>query len=249
MRTQRSKASTRKIYLLMKIKEVHEQSNKIYGSRRIYHELKSQGIKCYRNQIVSIMKEFGIKAKTRRKFKATTNSNHKLNISPNLLNRNFALEKKNKVWVGDITYIWTYEGWLYLSTVIDLYSRKIVGWSLGKRMTKQLVIDSLDEAIRSRRPDLGLMFHSDRGVQYASNEFRKMLSRNGIVQSMSRKGNCWDNAVAESFFKTIKTEMIYWNIFKTKYDAELKIFEYIEIFYNRKRLHSKNNYMSPEKRV
>ena len=143
----------------------------------------------------------------------------------------------------DIAYIWTYEGWLYLSTVIDLYSRKIVGWRLGIRMTKQLVIDSLDEATRTRRPGSGLMFHSDRGVQYASNDFRKMLSRNGIIQSMSRKGNCWDNTVAESFFKTIKTEMIYWNNFKTRYDAELKIFEYIEIFYNRKRLHSKNNYM------
>jgi transposase InsO family protein len=168
-----------------------------------------------------------------------------MRVAPNLLERNFKTNGINIVWVGDITYIWTREGWMYLSTVIDLYSRRIVGWSIGNRITKELVINSLDQAYNMRKPPKGLIFHSDRGSQYASDEFIEKLKSIGAVQSMSRKGNCWDNAVAESFFKTIKSELIYWHRFETRKEAELKIFEYIEMYYNRVRLHSTNNYQSP----
>jgi len=191
------------------------------------------------------MSENGLYAKGRRKYRVTTDSNHRLRIAPNLVNRNFAVEKKNKVWVGDITYIWTYEGWLYLSTVIDLYSRKVISWSLSKRMTKQLVTRSLIDAIKTRKPEAGLIFHSDQGVQYASNEFRNILASIDAKPSMSRRGNCWDNAVAESFFKTIKTELIRWENFQTRKEADMKIFSYIEIFYNRQRIHSTIGYVSP----
>lgn len=163
-----------------------------------------------------------------------------------MLERNFNRDEPNRAWVGDITYIWTSEGWLYLSTVIDLYSRKIVGWSLGKRITADLVVRSLKSAIKTRKPGEGLIFHSDRGSQYASDKFKSELKSIGARQSMSRKGDCWDNAVAESFFKTLKTELIYWEKFKTRAEAELKIFEYIEIFYNRRRRHSAINYLAPD---
>jgi putative transposase len=233
-------------YLLIRIKEAFEQSKRTYGSRRITLKLKSQGVICYKNQIARIMKKYGIKAKTKRKFKHTTDSKHNLKVAPNLLERNFKSDAINKVWVGDITYIWTIEGWLYLSIIIDLYSRKVVGWSLYKRMTKQLVISSLEAAIAMRRPKKGLIFHSDRGSQYASDDFKEVLKGVNAQQSMSRKGNCWDNAVAESFFKTIKCELIYWKKYQTRYEAEMSIFEYIEMFYNRSRLHSVSNYLSPD---
>lgn len=232
-------------YLLIRVKEVYDQYHGVYGSRRIAKTLKLWGIACYPNQIARIMKENGIKAKTKRKFRATTNSRHNLSVAQNLLAREFNVGQINRVWVGDITYIWTREGWLYLSTVIDLYSRRIVGWSVDKRITKELVINSLQQAFELRNPPEGLIFHSDRGSQYASDEFKNSLKIIGAKQSMSRKGNCWDNAVAESFFKTIKSELIYWHSFQTRQEAELRIFEYIEIFYNRNRLHSANNYLSP----
>ena len=233
-------------YLLIRIMEAYQQSNGTYGSRRIYKQLKRCGVRCYLNQIEKIMKDNGIKAKTKRRFRITTNSNHNLNIAPNLLQRNFSTAEINKVWVGDITYIWTRQGWLYLSTVIDLYSRRVVGWSLDGRLTKNLVVRSLKTAVETRRPAPGLIFHTDRGSQYASNEFCELLNDYDAVPSMSRKGNCWDNAVAESFFKTIKNELIYWHDFHTRKEAELRIFEYIEMFYNTNRLHSTINYMSPD---
>ena len=191
------------------------------------------------------MKQHNIFSKTKRKFKATTNSNHKLPISNNILNREFTVTKPNTYWVGDISYIWTQEGWLYLATVIDLYSRAIVGWSLQERMTSKIVEDALLMAINKRKLKTGLLFHSDRGSQYASDSFRKILKKYKIISSMSRKGNCWDNAVAESFFKTIKTELIYHCNYQTREEASQSIFEYIEVFYNRKRLHSSIGYMSP----
>lgn len=231
--------------VLIQIKESFELSKKTYGSRRILQQLKQWGVCCHKKQVERLMRENGIQPKIKRKFRPTTDSKHSLRISPNLLNRNFLVEEMDKWWVGDITYIWTKEGWLYLSTVIDLCSKKVVGYSLDKRITKQLVMNSMLNAITSRKPAPGLCFHSDRGSQYASDEFRKILADNGITQSMSRKGNCWDNAVAESFFKTIKSDMIYRNNFKSRKEAELKIFEYIEMLYNTKRLHSSNNYMSP----
>ena len=227
------------------IATVFEENAKTYGYRKMYKHLKGSGVKCYENQIEKLMKMAGISPKRKKKYRVTTNSKHNLPISPNLLKRNFNVEKLNKVWVGDITYIWTREGWLYLSTVIDLCSRRVVGYSTGKRLTKRLVLESLENAIKSRKPEKGLIFHSDRGSQYASNDFRKLITKHKIEQSMSRKGDCWDNAVAESFFKTIKCELTYWQYFRSRKEAEMKIFEYIEMFYNTRRLHSSIDYISP----
>jgi putative transposase len=246
MKVQWGYANRYERYLTFKIREVHEQSRRVYGSRRITHVLRSVGVRCYQNQVAKIMQREGIKAKTKRKFRLTTDSGHNMAVAANLLDRKFIVEKMNMVWVGDITYIWTLEGWVYLSTVIDLFSRKVIGWSIGKRITRELVIKSFEMAVKLRKPGKVLIFHSDRGAQYASNEFKAVLNSIGATQRMSRKGNCWDNSVAESFFKTIKSELIYWITFKTRAEAELRIFEYIEIFYNRQRLHSTLNYMSPE---
>jgi len=191
------------------------------------------------------MKNNNIAAKRKKKFKRTTNSNHSNYISPNLLNQNFRVDNPNEVWVSDITYISTYQGWLYLAVVLDLYSRKVVGWSMSNRMTSQLVIDSLNHAIMDRNPAGGLIFHSDRGSQYASLDFRKSIEKNNIIQSMSGKGNCYDNAVAESFFHTLKTELVYWEKYKTRDEAKSSIFTFIEGFYNIRRRHSYLNYLSP----
>ena len=245
MKRQREPVTRRERYLYVRILEAFEQSGNRYGSRRIYRTLRSWGVICYENQVANIMRVNEIKPKTKRKYKLTTDSRHSKNIAANLLQRNFKADKVNKVMVGDITYIWTKEGWLYLSTVIDLYSRRVVGWKVADRITKELVIESLRDALIRRKPAEGLIFHSDRGSQYASDEFVEFLQDNKVLASMSRKGDCWDNAVAESFFKTIKSEMIYWYNFKTRAEAELRIFEYIEMFYNKTRLHSSNDYMSP----
>jgi len=245
MKRQREPLTKRERYLYIRILEAFEQSRQTYGSRRIYRTLKSWGVKCYENQVANIMRINGLKPKTKRKFKLTTDSRHSKNLAPNLLNRQFKVNEMNKVLVGDITYIWTKEGWLYLSTVIDLYSRRVVGWKVDNRITKELVISSLKDALMRRKPAKGMIFHSDRGSQYASDDFVEFLNANKVMQSMSRKGDCWDNAVAESFFKTIKSELVYWYKFKTRAEAELRIFDYIEIFYNKNRLHSANNYLSP----
>lgn len=245
MKRQREPVTRRERYLYIRILEAFEQSKKTYGSRRIYRTLRSWGVMCYENQVAKVMHMNGIKPKTKRKYKLTTDSSKSKNIAPNLLQRNFKADDMNQVLVGDITYIWTREGWLYLSTVIDLYSRRVVGWKVDNRITKELVISSLKDALMRRRPAPGVIFHSDRGSQYASDEFVKFLQDNNVLASMSRKGDCWDNAVAESFFKTIKSELVYWYNFKTREEASMRIFEYIEIFYNKNRLHSSNGYMSP----
>jgi transposase InsO family protein len=246
MQHQRGYKPKREAYLLIRITDVYQENKGRYGSRRIYYELQRQGVICYMNQVATIMKKYGIKAKRSCKFKHTTDSNHGMPIAPNLLCRNFSASAPNTRWVGDISYIWTEEGWLYLSAITDLYSRFVVSWNVDKRLTKDLVIRTFKSAIESRRPAPGLIFHSDRGSQYASKEFRDVLEEFGVRQSMSRKGDCWDNAVAESFFKTIKSELVYWTKFPTRSIAELRIFEYIEMFYNRRRLHSTLNYRSPE---
>ena len=245
MKHQREPLTVRERYLHIRILEAFEQSKKTYGSRRIFKTLRSWGVMCYENQVAKIMRINGIKPKTKRKYRLTTDSRHSKNIAVNLLQRNFKADAMNQILVGDITYIWTREGWLYLSTVIDLYSRRVVGWKVDNRITKDLVISSLKNALMRRKPAPGVIFHSDRGSQYASDEFVEFLHKNQVIASMSRKGDCWDNAVAESFFKTIKSELIYWYNFKTRAEAEMRIFEYIEIFYNKNRLHSSNNYMSP----
>ena len=191
------------------------------------------------------MKAEGIVCKTRRRFKATTNSRHNKPVADNKLDRDFQREQPNQAYVGDITYVPTREGWLYLSVFIDVCSRAVVGWSMSDRMTATLVTDSLEMALWKRRPLAGLLVHSDRGSQYASGRYQQLLSDNGFICSMSRKGNCWDNAVAESFFHTLKTELIHHEDFQTREEAQQAIFEYIEVFYNRQRKHSTNGYLAP----
>ena len=217
-----------------------------YGTRRIRSALLNRGVLISRRRVRNLMRQQGLKCKTKRKFKVTTDSKHQLAISPNLLKRDFFADFPDKKYVGDITYIWTDEGWLYLATVIDLFSRKIVGWSMDKTMKASLVNDALRMAIWNRKPKRGLLWHTDRGSQYASDSHRELLQEHGIIQSMSRKGNCWDNAVAISFFHTLKTELTHHIRFKTREEATQSIFEYIEIFYNKKRIHSFNDYLSPE---
>lgn len=236
--SEREKAN---IELTEKIKEIHEDSKKTYGSPRVIEELKKQGLSVGHNRVAKLMRENEIKAKMKRKFKNTTDSSHLLPVSENILNRDFSADKPNQKWVSDITYVWTMTG----CTVIDLYSRKVVGWSMNDNMETSLIVNALEMACINRNPKPGLIFHSDRGSQYASYQFREVLEKKGFIQSMSRKGNCWDNAVAESFFHTLKTEELYFNKFNNKYQAKSCIFEYIELFYNRKRSHSYLGYLSP----
>ena len=228
-----------------KICQIFEDSRQTYGTRRIKVVLAKQGMQVSRKRIGRLMREMKLFCQTKRKFKATTNSKHNLPVAPNRLKRHFNVTEPNKVYVGDITYIWTQEGWLYLAAVIDLFSRKVVGWSMQDNMKADLVNQALLMAIWQRKPPKGLLSHSDRGSQYASKSHRAILSEHGIIQSMSRKGDCWDNAVAESFFHTLKTELIHGWVFKTREEAQKVIFEYIEVFYNRNRLHSANDYQSP----
>ena len=191
------------------------------------------------------MREANLVCKTRRQFKATTNSRHDQPVAPNHLDRQFTMNQPNQVYVGDITYLPTREGWLYLAVVIDLYSRQVVGWSMAKHMRAQLVNDALQMAIWQRKSGKGLLWHTDRGSQYASDSHRALLAQYGIRQSMSRKGCCWDNSVSESFFHTLKTELVYHQSYQTRNEARQAVFEYIEVFYNRERLHSSNGYLSP----
>ena len=231
--------------LLDKIKEVHKKSKQRYGSPRITKELKEQGTPCSENRIAKIMSKNKIRAKTKRKFKATTNSKHNYPVAPNLLNQRFTARGPNQIWVTDITYVWTREGWLYFAGILDLYSRQIVGWALEKRQTKALVEKALMQAILRRKPPKGILHHSDQGSQYASDGYQKLLHRYGFIPSMSRQGNCYDNAVMESFFRTLKTELVYFEDYQTRNQARNSIFEYIEIFYNRQRKHSSLGYLSP----
>ncbi|WP_274428818.1 IS3 family transposase, partial [Desulfolucanica intricata] len=231
--------------LLEKIRDVYKISRRTYGSPRITRALKKQGITCGKNRVARLMRDNGIVGKTKRKYKATTNSKHNFPVAENLVNQNFKADRPNKVWVADITYIPTDEGWLYLAAIEDLFQRKIVGWSMDSTMTRQLTLDALRQAVQRYKPSPGLIHHSDRGSQYASYEYQQALRDNQFVTSMSRKGNCYDNACMESFFGTLKTELIYGNRFKTRAEARQAIFEYIEVFYNRIRLHSSLGYMSP----
>jgi len=222
------------------------QGRNNYGTRRIQDKLlELYGIFVSRKRISTIMKDLNLKVKMKRRYKNTTDSNHNLPIAPNILNRDFYASNSDEKYVGDITYIPTGEGWLYLATVIDLYSRKIVGWSMDDTMKVSLVNDALSMAILHRKPSQGLIWHTDRGSQYASYSHKDLLQKYGIVQSMSRKGNCWDNAVAESFFKSLKQELVYNTYFYTKRQAKKEIFEYIEFYYNRTRSHSYLGNLSP----
>jgi putative transposase len=229
--------------LKVSIKRVFTDSDRIYGSPRVHQELKSEGFIVSRKRVAKLMREERLQSKIRRQWKVTTNSSHRYPIAPNLLAQNFTVSRKNEVWVSDITYIKTNQGWLYLTVIIDLWDRAVVGWSLSKTMyAKDTVIAAWKMANINRKITEPLLFHSDRGIQYACKEFTNYLNASPLVkQSMSRKGNCWDNAVAESFFKTIKTELIYHHKYKTRMEAELQIFEYIETWYNRVRRHSTLN--------
>jgi transposase InsO family protein len=228
------------------IQAIFIQSRNNYGTRPIRDKLiELYGLLVSRKRISMIMKELHLKVKMKRRYKNTTDSNHNLPIAPNILNRDFYASNPNEKWVGDITYISTGEGWLYLSTVIDLYSRKIVGWSMDDTMKVSLVNDALSMAIQQRNPPAGLLWHTDRGSQYASYSHKDLLLKNNITASMSRKGNCWDNAVAESFFKTLKNNLLYKTYFYTKKQAKAEIFEYIEFYYNRTRSHSYLGNLSP----
>lgn len=231
--------------LKAQIKLSHDKGRQTYGTRRIKQDLEQQGETVSRRRIARLMKDEGLRCKTRRKFKATTNSRHDKPVAPNLLDREFDVEQPNQAYVGDITYIPTREGWLYLAVFIDLYSRTVVGWSMSERMKASLVTDALTMAIWKRQPGKGLLVHSDRGSQYVSESYQGLLADKGFKCSMSRKGNCWDNAPSESFFHTLKTELIHHEDFLTREAAKQAIFEYIEVFYNRVRLHSSNDYMSP----
>jgi len=231
--------------ILMEIRESHKNSRRAYGSPRITEDLQAKGMRCSENRVARLMKIHGIVSKVKKKFKATTNSKHNLPVAENILNQDFVTKKPNAIWASDITYIATLEGWLYLVVILDLYSRQVVGWSMSDRLTADFVIKALYQAIGRRRPASGCIFHSDRGVQYASADFRDVLKAYGFIQSMSRRGNCYDNAVAESFFHTLKTEHVYEYRYETRTEAVQSVFEYIEMFYNRIRRHSALGYRSP----
>ena len=231
--------------LKTKIKDIFENSRKTYGTRRIKEDLAEDGGSASRQRIGRLMKKQALVVKTKKKFKNTTDSKHELAVAENLLSREFLVEAPNRVYTGDITYIWTDEGWLYLAVVLDLFSRQVVGWSMSARMKAQLVVSAMTMACEQRSPSKGLMFHSDRGSQYASSKYQKLLVDREIVCSMSRKGNCWDNAPSESFFRTLKTELIHHYRFSTRQEATNAVFEYIEVFYNRQRKHSTLGYMNP----
>ncbi len=231
--------------LIDQLKILFKRGRGTYGTRRLKNRFAEQGITVSRRRIGRLMIQAGLWCQTKKKFKVTTDSKHNKPIAPNLLERQFTASQADRYYVGDITYIHTQEGWLYLAVVIDLFSRKIVGWSMDDRMKAQLVNDALLMAIWKRKPQAGLIWHTDRGSQYASDSHRAILEEHHVTQSMSRQGNCWDNAVSESFFHTLKTELIHQQQFKTRSEAEQAIFEYIEVFYNRERIHSANDYLSP----
>lgn len=232
--------------LKQEITEIYQKSRRTYGSPRIHQKLLREGCAIGKKRVERLMQELGIQAVAKRKYKATTDSRHSQPVAENHLNRDFTPEKPNTSWVADITYIWTAEGWLYLATIMDLFSRKIIGWSLRDRLTKDLVIGALDMALKQRNLSFDLILHSDRGSQYASELYQLLLLKHGILCSMSGKGNCWDNAVMESFYRTLKVELIYQKTYQTRREAQRDIFEYIEVFYNRERLHSSLGYCSPE---
>jgi len=191
------------------------------------------------------MRENSLRGKRRRRFRNTTDSNHTHSVAPNVLKRQFTVDQPNAAWVGDITYLWTMEGWLYLAVILDLYSRRVVGWGMSNRIDQTLTLRALHMALRAREPGPGLIHHTDRGSQYAANAYQKTLKARGTIPSMSRKGDCWDNAVAESFFATLKVEFVHESLFRTRAQATSEIFEYIEVFYNRERRHSSLDYVSP----
>ena len=231
--------------LLSEIHMAHARCRQTYGSPRMTTELTELGYVCSENRVACLMRIGGIRAVGKRKYRVTTQSKHAYPVAENLLDRNFTVDRPNVVWLSDITYIWTSEGWLYLAGIMDLYSRMVVGWSMGPRIDAELTLSALRQAIDRREVHPELMHHSDRGSQYAATEYQKLLTETRMIGSMSRKGDCWDNAPMESFFATLKTELVYRMKFKTREEAKRKIFEFIEVFYNRQRRHSSLGDQSP----
>jgi len=241
-----SMASRRRVELTKRIAEIHQASRRTYGSPRVHAELVSQGHRCNRKTVAKWMREAGIQAKSHGRFRVTTtDSNHAHPVAPNIVNRDFEPAGKNQTWTADITYVFTDEGWLYLAAVEDLFTRQIVGWSMSERIDSRLVVDALEMAIARECPGEELIAHSDRGVQYASEHYQRLLKEHGITCSMSRKGNCWDNAPMESFFATLKKELVHHERYQNRSEARHSLFEYIEVFYNRVRRHSALNYQTP----
>jgi len=231
--------------LIEHIRRIHKKSRRTYGSPRVHAELRAEGVICNHKRVARLMRLEGIQGRRKRRKVVTTDSRHAYPVAPNLLNREFEAEAPNEKWVADITYIPTREGWLYLAVVMDLYARKIVGWSMSHQITANLVEDALRMALYERQPDPGLLHHSDRGSQYASEQIRRILANNQIEISMSRSGNCYDNAVMESFFSTLKCEQVHYQDYKTRMEASRDIFEYIAGFYNTVRRHSTLGFLSP----
>jgi putative transposase len=231
--------------LAKEVAQVHQESRGTYGSPRVHAEMRARGRKVSRKRVARLMKKQRLAARKKRRSVRTTDSNHSHPVAPNVLERDFSPDKPNSTWATDITYVWTGEGWLYLAVVLDLFSRLVVGWSMSEHIDTQLVLGALEMALEGRQPPQGLIHHSDRGSQYASAEYRQALASRGIQCSMSRKGNCWDNAVVESFFSSLKMELVYLTDFDTRHKARSALFEYIEVFYNRRRRHSSLGYLSP----
>jgi transposase InsO family protein len=231
--------------MVLRVKAIHERTGGVYGSRRMARELRAAGYDVGRCQARRLMQEAGIEVRRKRRFKLTTDSRHRLPVAENLLDRQFDVSAPNRVWAADITYLWTNEGWLYLAVVMDLYARRVVGWALSDRIQAQLVCDALCMAIGRRRPPPGLIHHSDRGSQYAGQAYQDLLRAHGLSPSMSRKGNCWDNAPMERFFGSLKRERTDLRLFATRDEAKACVVDYIEMFYNSQRRHSYLDYVSP----
>jgi putative transposase len=241
----RSAQQQRRDALLVEIAAIHAEVKERYGSPRLHKELAHRGVPCCVNTVAKLMHDNDIRAKSARKFRNTTDSNHPLPVADNVLDRQFDPQGPNEKWVTDITYVPTREGWLYLAVVEDLYSRMVVGWAMADTMTSRLVVDALQMAVQRRFPGEGLLAHSDRGSQYASEHYQRLLGQHGITCSMSRRANCWDNAPMESFFASLKKELTHHEDYQTRAEARASIFEYIETFYNPKRRHSSLGYVSP----
>jgi transposase InsO family protein len=227
------------------IDQIHHKSHRTYGSPRVHAELRAQGVRCGKKRVARLMRQRGLSARRRRSKIRTTDSRHGHPVAPERLGRDFAVEQPNRVWVSDITYIPTGQGWLYLAVIVDLYSRMVVGWAMSRCIDKELVLSALEMAVARRKPEAGLIHHSDRGSQYASDAYQQMLQAYGMVASMSHKGDCWDNAVAESFFASLKVERVNEQDYGGPREARMDVFEYIEVFYNRVRRHSYLGYRSP----
>jgi transposase InsO family protein len=232
--------------LTLEVSAIHAESRRSYGSPRVHMELRERGRRVGRKRVARLMRAAGLRARILRRFRCTTDSGHGMAIRDNLLARRFAVAQPNFGWVADITYLWTLEGWLYLAVILDLFSRRVVGWSMSERLEKKLALDALSAALAQRQPPGGVIHHSDRGSQYSSQEYQEVLARRGLLGSMSRRANCWDNAVAESFFATLKVELVYQTRWSTRAQARSEVFDYIETFYNRRRRHSALGYLCPD---